>query len=274
MSNYKKIKGQKILNVEFTNSVIVVTISVALICLCIILGILINMPPLYTFIICAPIGTIGFAFLIALLSVKKTLGILADDRIYYFGATGLSSPCFIQIADKKEQYLHQDGWILYSAISKYEFHPRVRPISSCAILYGNDFELMINNVSKHFIEKLEQAKKACPPTYLEEVYGVITPDTQAARSGLWKEIWDYCESNSLEKVFRCDTIARIDFDASSNTIDIELNNRGQNIFINMDSDSMYISTDDNDTDQTIGYKDLKSLEDLFAIIRNFIDRNS
>lgn len=273
METVKKIKGKRIRKQLFYTLIHVIIVAVAIAAVCTVLFALVDLPSELQIFIYGFCGAVCFFSCLALPIEKGVLCILSDDRLYYFGASeSLSAVCFSRVSDNKRTSFSQDGWILYSAIQKHEYQTYLSFFDSWLSLYGTDFVLTISGVGKKFISQLEKAKAKSPVTYSEEAYGTITPPALTSREGFWQEIWEYCENNSLAGVLRCDEIHRVYFETDIDSIDIELNNRGRDIFITMDNQSVHMTNDD--VEQTIEYKDLAGIEDLFAGICNFIDNNS
>lgn len=269
MPSRKIIKGKKIRNQVFYNMVFLIGAVIVVVVLCTVL----QLPPDYILAveICAPMALI--LLLGILFSFRKVLCILSDDRLYYFLPKDYGME-FTAVSGNKRKVLSQDGWILYSDIQRYAYLPRTRHLPTRVILYGSDFELKISGVGRRFIHDLEKLQNGCSFSCNEKTKSADAPSTQTVRSGLWKEIWEYCENGTLENMLQCDAVIRLESNENLDAIDILVNRAGHEIEFNIDDCSMYMYARDNGTNQTIYYEYIADAEDLFSHMRDFINGNS
>ena len=230
----------------------------------------------------APILLIWFFAL--LMSFRKVLCILSDDRLYYLMPKNYGME-FAVLSGNKRTVSAKAGAIRYSDIQTCEYIPRdfnliLQPHGGpapCVVLHGEGFALTIVGVGKRFIKQVETAQRSVSGSDSAENNAAAPADTeitQQVRCGLWKEIWQCFESGALEDAFDTCKIIRMEGDEDLDTIDIWVERNGHEIDFNMDSCSIYMSSPDNDTEQTISYAHAAGLETLFSAIREFIASNS
>lgn len=269
--NKRNIKGKRIRPQDFNRSItlLVVMIIFTLICDALILPL-----DFMLALLCIDLVIILIT-IAAIFSLRKPLCILSKDRLYFFKQG--EAVVYASVSNNRQKVLNCDGWILYSDIQKleYNFYGIFSKVECCVVIYGADFKLTIDNVGKSFIRQVEEMRELSSLNREFEAVPRFTADTKTERSGLWKEIWEAFESGILEGAFDSDTnVTRLESNETVDTIDITLYRNHHEICFNIDNSSIYMYSPDNDESLTIYLNNILDIDNLFILMKDFINKNS
>lgn len=143
------------------------------------------------------------------------------------------------------------------------------------IVYGAEFQLTIGGVNNRFIKEVKERQMLLPRSSESETKPSDFSNIQTDRSGLWKDVWESCETGVLKNIFDKDTVV-VHLESNENlaTIDISVAKNEHEIDFNIDSSSIYMYSSDNDIDKTIYLESVSDTETLFCLMRDFVVQNS
>ena len=94
---------------------------------------------------------------------------------------------------------------------------------------------------------------------------------KSTRTGLLAEVWTLFESDSAPDFFEEGiTITECLFREEDDMMDIFVTRNGQTVCFNIDNDTVFMSDDDSDADETVDLSELADLSDLQARMNHFV----
>ena len=224
-------------------------------------------------------GVILLLLLCERIWLRKLLCILGGDRLYFFRAEITK---YYENSPRKTTILHCSGSIPYSAIA--DMKPAVgwersfsrHSTNAKLVIIGDRFEITLTGATRGLLKKIRQKQSESSP--LRPAAASLELEMhQPARSGLWAEIWQAYETGAFEKLLDECTEISIEWTREGDEVDmldITVKKNEHEIYLDIDEDSLYMDAIDTGVDTTTALADIKTLDNLYAQIQNFVRENT
>ncbi|MBQ7939287.1 MAG: hypothetical protein IJ281_02805 [Clostridia bacterium] len=212
--------------------------------------------------------------------LRKLLCILGEDRLYFFRAAFTK---YYENSPRKTTMLHCSGSLPYFAIAdmknaiRWERSRYSGSTNNKLVIIGDTFEIALIAADRSLPRKIRKKQAACPPLHTSVGTSLTLDLDQPARSGLWAEIWQAYETGAFEKLFDEYTEISLEWTFEENSVDmldIILVRNGYEIYFDIDEESFHMDAIDTGVDTTIALADIKTLDNLYAQIQNFVRENT
>lgn len=219
-----------------------------------------------------PLSVFGWA----MYAFRTVRCILTPDRLCFFGArveeTKENSRCAIITENC-------DGSVHYADVRKAERevmrrYPRGK--RSDVLLSGNGFRVRIPDAGLLLIWRLRSARRRAQGLPAPASAPQPAPDTSAhkLRKGVWGELWTACTSGEWEREFADEwEILRLDLTPETDSIDISIRVRGQDVDFALDKSSLLMMAGGKN-EQTLSLRNIQHLPDLYTHMRRFVSTNT
>lgn len=195
--------------------------------------------------------------------IGRVLCVLMEDRLAFFNA--------YTIVDKRHSY--STGYLLYSAIQEIQYLRRDLKNSSCMVISGKDFQIIIRGAGRRLARELEKVRYTLAKSSAEDSLFLCVDENEGVRTGLFKEIWEAYDNGSLLKIF--DEKTEIDHaDSDGKEISMIMERNGNIIDFTIDEKSIYLISDNNDRDETRSFQPDTTLQDVCDWMTQFLIENT
>ena len=145
------------------------------------------------------------------------------------------------------------------------------------VLEGEGFTITATGEGRYVmwcIRKAQAKLAGMNPTAIPPVApatDTVTAEETYVREGLFGEVWTLLESDSAPDFFdEGITITECLFREEDGMIDLFVTRNGQTISFNLDNESVFMSDDDSDADETVEMIEFADLSDLQARMNHFV----
>lgn len=270
----KSIQGKKLRTEGFYQSLAVNVLLVLLLLLCYLLPLPQDVRLPVT-ILCAlelPI------FLIAMLVCrKKIFFVLTEDTLYFFHA---EAELRKDSGSSKKTHYNGNGSVPLSEISAMKvtyLYPHSTRRTPRLILEGETFTITAPGEGRYAMWTIRRAQAKLFGAHSSNAYSdPVTPSAppfsvNSDRKGLFGEAWSLFASDQAADFFdEGTTLTDCIFNEEEGTIDLAVTRNGQMICFNIDEETVFMSDNDSDADETVALTEFTDLADLHNCMNHFI----
>lgn len=221
-------------------------------------------------------------FLIVMLGCcKKIFFVITEDTLYFFHAEAelRKAP-----ASPKKTHYQGNGSVPLSEIRSmkvtylYPFSKRRTPQ---LVLEGEGFTIIARGEGKYAMRCIRKAQAGLagmnptgnPPANPATVSAKETASVEEkpVREGIFGDVWDFLASEEAADFFDEDiTLSECIFREEDGMIDLVVTRNGQTVCFNIDSETVFMSDNDSDADETVELSELADPEALRARMNHFV----
>ena len=216
-------------------------------------------------------------FLIAMLGCrKKIFFVITEDTLYFFHA---EAELRKDPDPRKKTHYQGSGRVPLSEIRSMKvtyLYPHSTGRTPRLVLEGEGFTITAAGEGRYVMWRIRKAQAklaSMNPTAIPPVApatDTVTAEETYVREGLFGEVWTLLESDSAPDFFdEGITITECLFREEDGMIDLFVTRNGQTISFNLDNESVFMSDDDSDADETVELSECVDLADLQARMNHF-----
>ena len=217
-------------------------------------------------------------FLIAMLGCrKKIFFVITEDTLYFFH---VEAELRKDPDPRKKTHYQGSGRVPLSEIRSMKvtyLHLLSKRRTPRLVLEGEGFTITATGEGRYVmwcIRKAQAKLAGMNPTAIPPVApatDTVTAEETYVREGLFGEVWTLLESDSAPDFFdEGITIIECLFREEDGMIDLFVTRNGQTISFNLDNESVFMSDDDSDADETVEMIEFADLSDLQARMNHFV----
>ena len=230
-------------------------------------------------IICA--GELPIFLIAAFVCRKKIFFVITEDTLHFFHAEVES---WKDSDSRKKTHYNGSGSVLLSEIHSMKvtyLHRFSKHRTPRLVVEGVGFAITVTGEGRYAMWSIRKAQKKLLEVdyaggYTDPAVPVASDLTASAtekstRTGLLAEVWTLFESDSAPDFFEEEiTMTECLFREEDDMMDIFVTRNGQTVCFNIDNDTVFMSDDDSDADETVDLSELADLSDLQARMNHFV----
>lgn len=216
-------------------------------------------------------------FLIAMLGCrKKIFFVITEDTLYFFHA---EAELRKDPDPRKKTHYQGSGRVPLSEIRSMKvtyLYPHSTGRTPRLVLEGEGFTITAAGEGRYVMWRIRKAQAklasmdstAIPPA--APATDTVTAEETYVRKGLFGEVWTLLESDSAPDFFdEGITITECIFREEDGMIDLIVTRNGQMVCFNIDEETVFMSDNDSDADETVELSECVDLADLQARMNHF-----